>query len=278
MNNIKPFMKRLTAYAIDMMIILTISSLISTIPFLNKGMNEYKETYSKYEKEYVAHSQYVTLLQESYKDEEITEEEYNELIETEKCKDIINSNYEDKKISQDEYDDIVEYLNEEYNTIAKEYVYILSKKGISNSIITLVCTLLYFGVFQYLLKGETIGKKIFKLKVVSASDKKINVLNYLLRSLIVNDVLLNIVGILFLAFAKKSVYLQADSIIRGLISVVEAIIIFLVLTREDGRGLHDLLFNTKVISTKEEVEESKKIIEIECEEKEKKSAKKSSKK
>ena len=138
--------------------------------------------------------------------------------------------------------------------------------------------MLYFGVFQYLLKGETIGKKIFKLKVVSASNKKLNILNYLLRSLIVNDVLLNIVGILFLAFAKKSVYLQADSIVRGIISVVEAIIIFLVLTREDGRGLHDLLFNTKVISTNEEVEESKKIIEIECEEKEKKSAKKSSKK
>ena len=34
-----------------------------------------------------------------------------------------------------------------------------------------------------------------------------------------------------------------------IISAVEAVIIFLVLTRDDQRGLHDLLFNTKVIST-----------------------------
>jgi len=36
-----------------------------------------------------------------------------------------------------------------------------------------------------------------------------------------------------------------------LVSIVEAIIIFLVLTREDARGLHDLLFNTKVVSIEE---------------------------
>ena len=36
----------------------------------------------------------------------------------------------------------------------------------------------YFGIIQYFLKGQTIGKKILKLKVISASTKKINILNY----------------------------------------------------------------------------------------------------
>lgn len=267
MTNIKPFMKRLVAYTIDTVIILVVSSLISSIPFLNKGMDEYQKTYKEYEEEYNKYSEYLTLLETSYKDEEITEEEYTKLTEISEYKEIIEDEYEDKKISKGEYNDIVEEVNEEFDEIAKDYIYILSKKGISNSIITLTCTLVYFGVIQYFLKGETIGKKLFKLKVVSANNKKLNILNYLLRSLIINDILLNTIGILFLAFATKAVYLKADSLITTLVSVVEAVIIFLVLTREDQRGLHDLLFNTKVISTVENNKEDNKIIEAKTEEK-----------
>ena len=46
-----------------------------------------------------------------------------------------------------------------------------------------------------------------------------------------------------------------------LVSISEAIIIFLVLTREDQRGLHDLLFNTKVISIEEPKENTVKEIQ-----------------
>lgn len=268
LTNIRPLIKRVGAYLIDLFIVLLLASLISSTPFLNKGMDDYQKTYSEYEEKYNNYAEYLTLLEESYKDEEITEEEYTKLIEPEEYKEIISSRYEDNKISQGEYKEIIESINKEFDNIAKDYVYILNKKGISNSIITLVCTLLYFGVLQYFLKGQTLGKKLLKLKVVSASDKKINILNYLLRSLIVNDVLLNTISILFLVLTSKKVYTQADNILGILISISEAVIIFLVLTRVDQRGLHDLLFNTKVISIEEPTTENeikdndkKKIIE-----------------
>lgn len=254
MTNIKPLMKRVCAYIIDLFIVLLISSLISSIPFLNKGMDDYQKTYTEYEQKYNNYAKYLTLLEESYKDKEINEEEYIKLTEQEKYKEIISSKYEDNKISQGEYKEIVENINKKFDSVAKDYIYILNKKGISNSIITLICTLLYFGILQYFLKGQTIGKKILKLKVVSASDKKINILNYILRSLIVNDVLLNTIGLLLLVLTSKKVYTQADNIISTIISISEALIIFLVLTRIDQRGLHDLLFNTKVISTEESIE------------------------
>lgn len=273
MTNIRPLMKRVGAYVIDLFIVLTISSLISSIPILNKNMDSYQETYSEYTDKYNKYAEYLTLLESSYEDNEITEEEYNELIKEESYQDLIISKYEDNKISQGEYKDIVEDINNQFDKISKDYVYLLNKKGVSNSIITLVCTLLYFGILQYFLKGQTIGKRLLKLKVVSASDKKINILNYLLRSLIVNDVLLNTISILFLLLTSKKVYTQADNILGILISISEAIIIFLVLTRVDGRGLHDLLFNTKVISTIEEtsinenkVDDTKKVIDAEFKE------------
>lgn len=255
MTNLKPLMKRICAYIIDLFLVLIIASLVSSIPVLNKNMDDYQNTYEEYEVEYNEYIDYLELLEEAYKDEEITEEEYNKIVEIEAYKEIIKDKYEDNKISKGEYKEIIEEVNEEFNEIVEDYDYELSKTGVSNSVITLVCTLLYFGVIQYFLKGQTIGKKILKLKVVSASDKELNILNYILRSLIVNDVLLNIVGILFLVLTSKSVYLQANNIVGILISIIEAVIIFLVMTREDQRGLHDLLFNTKVIST-EEIQEN----------------------
>lgn len=271
MTNIRPLMKRVCAYILDLFIVLIVASLISSIPALNKNMDDYQKTYEEYEEKYNDYTDYLTLLEESYKDEEINEEEYTKLTDSEQYQEIISSKYDDNKISEKEYTKIVSEVNENFDTLAADYVYILSKEGVSNSVITLICTLLYFGVIQYFLKGQTIGKKILKLKVVSASDKKINILNYILRSLIVNDILLNGVGITFLLLSSKSVYTSADNVINILISIVEAIIIFLVLTREDQRGLHDLLFNTKVISTEETKEEvsqidNKKILEAEIEE------------
>ena len=262
MSNIKPLLKRVCAYMIDLFIVLIISSLVSSIPFLNKNIDSYQETYEEYEEKYNEYADYYTLLEESYEDEEINEEEYLELIESTTYGEIITSKYEDTSISSSEYKEIVSSINEKFDDIASDYVYLLSKEGVSNSVITLVCTLLYFGVLQYFLNGKTLGKRLLKLQVVSNNDKKLNILNYLLRSLIVNDIFLNTVGIIFLLATSKTVYQHADNVISTVISLVEAVIIFLVLTREDKRGLHDLLFNTKVIETdmpeepiKEEAEE-----------------------
>lgn len=255
MTNLRPLMKRVCAYVIDLFVVLLLGSLISSIPILNKEMSSYRETYDEYTNKYNEYAEYLTLLEESYSDDEINEEEYNKLITLENYKDLIISKYDDNKISKGEYKEIIEDINNQFDKVAEYYIYLLNKKGIPNSIITLVCTLLYFGIFQYFLKGQTIGKKLLKLKVVSASQKKINILNYILRSLVVNDVLLNGIGIIFLILSSQKIYTQANSILSILISISEAIIIYLVLTRADRRGLHDLLCNTKVISIEEPIEE-----------------------
>lgn len=253
MNNIRPLMKRVCAYAIDIVIVTLLASSISSIKFLNKNMEEYQKTYEEYEERYTNYTNYLNLLEESYKDKVIEEEEYNKLIEISEYKEIITKKYEDKVIEEEEYNSIVSQSNKEFDSVVNNYVYRLNKQGISNSIITLICTLLYFGIVQYLLKGQTIGKKLLKLKVISITEKKLTIWTYLLRSLIVNNVLLNTISIIFLTVASKKVYNAANTVLSSIVSLLEAAIIFTVLTRSDGRGLHDLLFKTKVLSTKEEL-------------------------
>ena len=273
MKNISLVMKRVCAYMIDTVIVMLLALSISSIPFLRKNTEKYEDKYKEYEQNFNEYNDFYQSLVSKYEDNEINEEEYNELIKNDNYKDYIISYYEDNKITQGEFKKITNKINEEAKELTNEYNYKLGKIALSDTIITLVCTLLYFGVFQYFLKGQTIGKKILKLKVVSASSKKINILNYILRSLIVNNVLLNIVGVIFLAYSSKKIYIQTDSILGTIVSIIEAVIIFLVLTRDDMRGLHDLLFNTKVISLEqpktEEIKEEKnnnKVIEATYEE------------
>lgn len=254
MNNIRPLMKRVFAYLIDLSIIYVIVLLLTNTTIFKNKADSYQKTYSEYVEKYDEYSNYLQKLETSYEDSTITEEEYNELINNTTYKDLIISKYEDSTITKGEYKEIIQELNNQFDNISEDYAYLLNKKGAFNSIITLVITLLYFGVLQYFLKGQTIGKKIVKLKVVPASDKKINILNYLLRSLLVNDIFLNTISIFFLLLSPKNIYLSATNVIEVLVSISEAIIVFLVLTREDQRGLHDLLFNTKVIDLKESKE------------------------
>lgn len=249
MENLKPVLKRVGAYIIDLFIVFIISSLISSIPGLNKNIDSYQKTYDEYQEKYNDYAEYLTLLEDSYKDNEITEEEYNKLIESTQYSEIVINKYDDNQITKKEYQQIFEEINNNFDSLAKDYVYLLNKDSVTNTIVTLSFTLLYFGVIQYFLKGRTIGKWIFKLQVVSNNEKKLNIINYLLRSLVVNNVLLNAVSIIFLITTSKTTYQNANNIISTIISIVEAIIIFLVLTRADHRGLHDLLFNTKVIET-----------------------------
>ncbi len=232
---------------IDIMVVVVITSLLSYIPLFNKNYDEYQILYNEYEEIYEEFTNLNVLLNDSYEDKTISIEEYEKLIESETYKDIIESKYDDEIIDEKEYKKITSEINSQYTEIAEDYNYQMQKAGIFNSVLTIVSTFIYFGIVQYLLKGQTIGKKILKLKVVSANDKKLNILTFMLRTLIINNVFLNALDIILLASISKDIYFKSASITSLLISIIEAITIFLVMTRQDNRGLHDLLLNTKVI-------------------------------
>ena len=48
MTNIRPLMKRVAAYAIDLFIIIMFSTLISYTPLFNSYKESYRKTYSEY--------------------------------------------------------------------------------------------------------------------------------------------------------------------------------------------------------------------------------------
>lgn len=170
-----------------------------------------------------------------------------------------NSNYE--KLTR-EYSDVMEQAMDK-KTSPKEYKkllskasdisYDLSRQTVVVSFISLTMYILYFIVFQFYNKGQTIGKKLMKIKIESNDGKDLTMNQLAVRSLIINSILANLILLAVIILGSKDVYFVSSTTV----SMIQYIIIFttaiMILFRKDKRGLHDVITNTKVINEKIEV-------------------------
>lgn len=180
----------------------------------------------------------------------------------------INPNYDKYEKVYEDYlnyvSDITDINQIQNDTKITDYSYDLAKYGIASSIITLVVTALYFGGFQYLNKGQTLGKNVCKIKVVNNENKAPKFYQILLRSVLINSLLVTLINILAVAFASKTMYFKIIQYTQLLDTTIICVSFILMMFREDGKGLHDLLAGTKVVFVNsEEVPEIKeaKIVE-----------------
>ena len=141
-----------------------------------------------------------------------------------------------------------EYL-EEYLDAFYDY----QKENVLQSGISVALTIAYFVVFQYMNKGQTIGKKLLNIRVVDKdTNKPISILKGLLRTstiytILSGTILSGTLCIIFLYLLAKETYLITCSTLIVMEVIFTLTTIFFVLYRTDHRGLHDMIANTTVI-------------------------------
>ena len=155
-----------------------------------------------------------------------------------------------------------EVTMEEYLEKGTDINYQLNKEGIPQTIVSTVLSIIYFVVLTYFMNGETLGKKLMKIKITSNNDKKLTMNNYLIRALVIDSVLINIITIITILLFSKDIYLTSYNIISYVFSFVYIVSLAMILFSKNGRGLQDILANTKVIST-ETIEEKQEVLEEE---------------
>lgn len=161
-----------------------------------------------------------------------------------------NDNYEyySKEYEQIQADYLAEKINtEEYLNKSVDVIYNIDSNNIISLIVQVVIIILYFVVFQFYNKGQTIGKKLMRLRVVSVKDSDLTLNQITYRGLIINSILSNILIIGSLLFLNRDYYYYASSGIQMLSSLIFIVTLIMILFRKDGRGLHDVIANTKVI-------------------------------
>ena len=266
-------MKRILAYLIDMMIVTLLTSCLATLPIINVNYNTYENKVDKYNERIEPYIDFLNDFKKEYEDKKLDDEEFDKLQKD--YIEIINLEeyFNDKKITETEYDEIYEKVYNEYNQIYQDSNYELMKINYIPSIITMVITILYFVVFGYFCNGQTLGKKMLQLQVVSKDDKRVNILKLLLRTVILTGILTSILNLILLFSVNKEVYFVAEEYIGIVSGIIEMIILVMVLYRKDKRGLHDMISGTKVIDLKiinsSNVIEAEIVKEIEQKEKDK---------
>ena len=147
---------------------------------------------------------------------------------------------------------IVNFENDEIslNDFKNEYIvinYNLLKLENKINICRICLVFLYFVILQWKFNGQTIGKKLFKIKVVSNTDNELSFTNCFFRALLINNLFLYIMllfGRYYLNDVSNYYLALSINVIRNTILYCSAI---LILFRKDARGLHDLIVKTKVI-------------------------------
>ncbi len=161
---------------------------------------------------------------------EKTQDYYKELQTTQK-------KMYDKEIDVKEYTDIV--LEDNYN---------ISKGTVLISLTSIIIYILYFVVYQVYNNGQTVGKKLMKIKVKSITDESLSINTMLFRALIIYGIAANIINLILILLLKKELYLSISNTISIIQSLIVIISVFMILFSKQKIGIHDIITKTEVVN------------------------------
>ena len=141
-----------------------------------------------------------------------------------------------------------EITTDEYVAKYNDVYYRLSRSTGVVTFVTIIVYILYFVVFQLFNKGQTIGKKLLKIKVVSEVDD-LTMNQMIFRSLISNMILLNIINFGLITFGSKNTYTSVSAVLT-VIQYIIVLISIILATAKEGKTVHDRIAHTRVVNAK----------------------------
>lgn len=236
---------RILALVVDLIIINLCLTGISMLPMFNDSRNKIQDIYGEVSAVQVSYKAITNKLEDYLKDSIISTEEMEEIDKDFKEYSKVFK-HKDVELSDTEKEDIKNDIIEIANKKISDLSYKVSKNDVVTTVIGIVMYILYFGVIQFIFKGQTLGKKIFKVKVFSNIDKEVSLLSYIARSLLMTMSVLTIVNVICLVSLNKASYLGFSKVFETVTFVYEMAFLVTFMLREDSRSVHDILLNTRV--------------------------------
>ena len=140
-----------------------------------------------------------------------------------------------------------DYQNGEITIYEYKINYELQKSNLTTNIVSVTLYIGYFVVFATLNKGQTLGKKLLKIKVVNKDGEKPSIWNMLLRSLFIYNIVSALFSIIFVNILSVNTFTYIYTIVGYVEFFVIIVSFFMVTYKKDGRGLHDMIAGTNVI-------------------------------
>jgi hypothetical protein len=151
----------------------------------------------------------------------------------------IVENYTTGKITMQEYVNQLVDIN-----------YDIAKQTGIITLVSIAISLLYYVLYVYRNDGQSIGKKMMKIKIQKKDKAKELTMNDLLfRTMILQGTLVSIIGFCTILFLDKDTYLATNSLLNLIQYSILIISFFLVAFTKERQGLHDMVAKTEVVCT-----------------------------
>lgn len=246
--------KRVLAYFIDMLLVSFLVSTIVSSKVVNFQLTNYQALYSEYKEIYnlyneqnnsdiktcddltksidnkkITEEEYVSRYEEISQNKESLDEEYQSLCE------VIVNDYNEHKMSKDDYIEKSNY-----------FYYHLERNSTVSYVVNLCVCLLYFVLFQGFTGGQTLGKKIMRLKIVSLEDGEVSYKQLFIRTIFLYSIIYIFLTAISSYVIPIHLFTQVSNVLYILNNILSLILIFTISSNSKRRGLHDRVAHTRV--------------------------------
>lgn len=151
----------------------------------------------------------------------------------------IVENYTNQKITMQEYVNQLVDIN-----------YDIAKQTGIITLVSIAISLLYYVLYVYKNDGQSIGKKMMKIRIQKKDkDKELTMNDLLFRTMILQGTLVSIIGFCTILFLDKDTYLATNSLLNLIQYSILIISFFLIAFTKERQGLHDMVAKTEVVCT-----------------------------
>jgi uncharacterized RDD family membrane protein YckC len=123
----------------------------------------------------------------------------------------------------------------------------LDRENFMINIINCVIIILYFVVLPLYKNGQTLGKKIFKIKIVREDKEDLTANELIIRNIVVNGLLNTFLAFCLVFLLSGFEYFTITSILGFIQFVLVVVSACMIIFRKDKKGLHDIITKTKVV-------------------------------
>ena len=240
---------RLIAYALDLLFLNIILIGLSNISFANNNIDKVNSVTNRYMAVSKQYADLSSKFEEYLYDHTLSSLEYMHI--EQECPYFFDAAYkigDNKQFDEETKNQFIEDVNNTYKYYYNEYVYSVNKYNVKMNVISAIISILYFGVFEWYMKGKTIGKKILRLRTVNNNDPKepIPLYKYLIKALLISEAMFIVTNIILVNVMDMNTFPEGYRVLSNVEYIYNIVFLLTIFIRRDERSIHDVLLGIRV--------------------------------
>lgn len=244
----KKILLRILAFTLDIGVCSLIIFGLSMMSFINPNSDKINDCYRYINQNKKEYDDLLEGMDKYFEDGMLSDVEFGEIIV--KYPDYYEV-FQDLKLNEDiknkEIESIKDKVKEINVSISNDIAIKISKLNWIQTIISFGVYILYFGVLQYFMKGQTPFKRIFRLKVVKKNGDNVSLISFIIRAILISEIIISIIDLSLLFVLNNLNYVTCNYWLTQFKYIYEMSFLVCMIVRDDMRSVHDLILNTEVI-------------------------------